>query len=138
MDMYREDVLDHYENPRNQGELTGEDVKTARDSNASCGDMVQFYIRIAKSSDRSPKSAQGSELIIAEVKWKGIGCAITTAAASKLSEYLQGQALQDVSKMSEEELLKKGIGFEVNPGRMKCLMLPVKVVKKVFTLTPKI
>jgi len=130
MDMYREDVMDHYENPRNQGEILGDDVQTARDSNASCGDMVQFYIRVAKSSDRSPKSAQGSELRIIDVKWKGIGCAITTAAASKLSEYLQGRTLKEVQKMSEEELLQKGIGFEVNPGRMKCLMLPVKVVKK--------
>lgn len=120
MDMYREDVLDHYEHPRNQGELTGEGVETARDSNASCGDMVQFYIKVAKGT-------------IIEVKWKGIGCAITTAAASKLSEYLQGQALQDIEKMSENELAKNGIGFEVNPGRMKCLMLPVRVVKKLIS-----
>lgn len=127
MDLYREDVMDHYENPRNQGELAGDGVQTARDSNSSCGDMVQFYIRIGNNQD--PKS---NKQIIKEVKWKGIGCAITTAAASKLSEYLQGQTLQDVRKMSEEELLQKGIGFEVNPGRMKCLMLPVKVVKKFF------
>lgn len=119
MDMYREDIMDHYDNPRNQGEISGDDVQTARDSNASCGDMVQFYIRVASKK-------------IIEVKWKGIGCAITTAAASKLSEYLQGQALKDVQKMSEEELLQKGIGFEVNPGRMKCLMLPIKVVRKIF------
>jgi nitrogen fixation NifU-like protein len=119
MDMYREDVMDHYENPRNQGEIAGDDVQTARDSNASCGDMVQFYVKVT-----------GGKII--DVKWKGIGCAITTAAASKLSEYLQGQALKDVQKMSEEELLQKGIGFEVNPGRMKCLILPVKVVKKLL------
>ncbi|MFH2085440.1 MAG: iron-sulfur cluster assembly scaffold protein [bacterium] len=119
MDMYREDVLDHYEHPRNQGEIMGEGVETARDSNASCGDMVQFYVKYAKGK-------------IVEVKWKGIGCAITTAAASKLSEYLMGKTLKDVGRMSEEELAQKGIGFEVNPGRMKCLMLPVKVAKKLL------
>jgi nitrogen fixation NifU-like protein len=124
MDMYREDVMDHYENPRNQGELAGNDVLSERGSNASCGDMVQFYIKLEGKSDKGK--------VISEVKWKGIGCAITTAAASKLSEYLQGLALKDVQKMSEEELLQNGIGFEVNPGRMKCLMLPVKVVKKVL------
>jgi nitrogen fixation NifU-like protein len=118
MDMYREDVMDHYENPRNQGELSGEGVESARDSNASCGDMVQFFIKVKNDK-------------VVDVKWKGIGCAITTAAASKLSEYLRGQSLKAVQKMSEEELLQKGIGFEVNPGRMKCLMLPVKVVKKI-------
>lgn len=119
MDMYREDVMDHYENPRNQGELLGEDVKAERDSNASCGDMVQFYLKVEKG-------------VIVEAKWKGIGCAITTAAASKLSEYLRGRTLKELQKMNDTELLQKGIGFEVNPGRMKCLMLPVKVVKKIF------
>ena len=120
--MYREDVMDHYEHPRNQGsfgDAQDKDVLTARDSNASCGDMVKFYIRIAKGK-------------IIEVKWEGIGCAITTAAASKLSEYLQGQSLKVVQKMSEEELVRKGVGFEVNPGRSKCLMLPVIVVGKIL------
>ncbi|MFH1244239.1 MAG: iron-sulfur cluster assembly scaffold protein [bacterium] len=119
MDIYREDVMDHYEHPRNQGELTGEGVETARDSNASCGDMVQFFIKVKTGK-------------ISEVKWEGIGCAITTAAASKLSEYLQDKSLKDIQKMSEEELARKGVGFEVNPGRMKCLMLPVKVAKKLL------
>lgn len=139
MDLYREEVMDHYEHPRNQGELQGKDVLSEKVSNASCGDMIQFYIRIVKSSDHSPRTApacagrQGSELIIAEVKWRGVGCAITTAAASKLSEYLQGQALKDIQKMSEEELAAKGVGFEVNAGRTKCLMLPIKAVKKLLS-----
>ena len=92
---------------------------TNRDSNASCGDMVQFYLKI-------------QDGVIVDVKWKGIGCAITTASASKLSEYLQGQALQDLRKMNEEDLVKKGIGFEINPGRIKCLALSVNVVKKLL------
>ncbi len=116
MDMYREDVMDHYEHPRNQGELVGDDVVTERDSNASCGDMVQFFLKVE----------QGK---IVDVKWKGIGCAITTAAASKLSEYLVGKKIEDIRKLGEGELVKKAIGFEINLGRSKCLTLPVKVVK---------
>ena len=119
MDLYREEVMDHYEHPRNQGELQGKDVLSEKVSNASCGDMIQFYIRIAKGK-------------IAEVKWKGVGCAITTAAASKLSEYLRGQSSKALGEMSEEELASKGVGFEVNAGRSKCLMLPIKVVKKLL------
>lgn len=133
MDLYREEVMEHYEHPRNQGELAGEDVLSARDSNASCGDMIQFYLKIGKSkAPNLPAQAGSDNQIIEEVKWKGIGCAITTASASKLSEYLRGQSLQALREMSEEELLKKGIGFEVNPGRIKCLMLPVKVVRKLL------
>lgn len=118
MDIYAEEVMDHYENPRNQGELTGDDVRTARDANASCGDMIQFYMR-----------TRGGKIV--ETKWKGIGCAISTAAASKLSVYLQSLALNDLAKMSEEELTDK-IGFTISPGRMKCLTLPVRVVEKIL------
>lgn len=119
MDLYREEVMDHYEHPRNQGELVGDDVIRDREVNASCGDSVQFFLRIV---DRRIK----------EVKWSGTGCAITTASASKLSEYLQGQSLKEIKDMSEEELVQKGIGFEVNVGRIKCMTLPVKVVKKIL------
>ena len=119
MDIYREDVMDHYEHPRNQGEINPSagsgQVLEGRDSNASCGDMVQFQLRV-------------EDDIVVEVKWKGIGCAITTAAASKLSEYLQGRKLKVLREMSEEQLIKEAIGFEVNPGRVKCLTLPVRVV----------
>lgn len=119
MDLYKEEVMDHYEHPRNQGELTGECVHTDRDSNASCGDMVQYYLKIEDGK-------------IVEAKWKGIGCAITTASASKLSEYLPGKTLKDLQKMNDEELLNEGVGFEVNPGRIKCLTLPIKVIRKIL------
>ena len=121
MDIYAEEVMDHYENPRNQGELTGDDVQSARDSNASCGDMIQMYFRVIDGK-------------ITEVKWKGIGCAISTAASSKLSEYLIGKPFATIQKMSEEELTDK-IGFTINPGRMKCLTLSVRVVGKLITST---
>lgn len=123
MDLYREEVMDHYEHPRNQGELKDPDFE-GRDSNASCGDMVQFQIRVEKG-------------ILVEVKWKGIGCAITTAAASKLSEWLVNKKVDDIQKMSEDELVKNAIGFEVNPGRVKCLTLPVRVIMRLLTHTTK-
>jgi nitrogen fixation protein NifU and related proteins len=121
MDIYREDILDHYEKPRNMGEVD-DPTLAGKDSNASCGDMIQFQLEI-------------KDGMIKEAKWRGIGCAITTASASKLSEWLQGQTLKDLKEMSEEEMVKKGIGFEVNFGRAKCLTLPVRVVKKLVCET---
>lgn len=117
MDLYTEEVMEHAEHPRNQGELMGEGVLTARDSNASCGDMVQFFIKIEQGEIR-------------DVKWRGIGCAITTASASKLSEYLVGQKVEEIKKLGEQELVEKGVGFTVNPGRSKCLTLPIRVLEK--------
>ena len=118
MDIYREDILDHYENPRNMGEIS-DPSSEGRDSNASCGDMIQFQLKI-------------EDGVIKEAKWKGIGCAISTASASKLSEWLVGKKIAELKKMSDEEIMKEGIGFEVNPGRMKCLTLPVRVVRKLL------
>ena len=117
MDIYREEVMDHYEHPRNQGELVGERVVSEETTNASCGDMVRFYLKVENGK-------------ILEAKWKGVGCAITTASASKLSEYLPGKLLRDLQGMSEEELAQEGVGLEVNAGRLKCLMLPVNAVKR--------
>lgn len=118
MDLYREEVMEHYEHPRNMGEITNPDYE-GRDSNASCGDMIQFQMRIEKG-------------LIREVKWKGIGCAITTAAASMLSVYLEGKRVDEIRALSEDEMIKKAVGFEVNPGRMKCLTLPIRVIIKIL------
>lgn len=115
MDIYAEEVMDHYEHPRNQGELKGEDVITGSHNNASCGDTAQFFLRVVNGE-------------IQEVKWKGQGCAVSTAASSKLSEWLKGKNIEDVKNMTEEELMKQ-VGFEVGLGREKCLRLSSHVVK---------
>ncbi len=122
MDLYKEEVMDHYEHPRNQGsfdDTQDKEIIEGRDSNASCGDMVQFQLRV-------------QDGVVVEVKWKGIGCAITTAAASKLSEWVLDKKVIEIKKMDEEQLIKEAIGFEVNPGRIKCLTLPVRVVMKLL------
>jgi len=120
MDIYGEEVLDHAEHPRNQGsfdDAQDKEVVEGRDANASCGDILEFQLKI-----------EGG--IIVKVKWKGEGCAISTAAASKLSEWLKGKTLENIRKLGEKEIVEKAIGFAVNPGREKCLTLSVRVVKK--------
>lgn len=127
MDLYREEVMDHYEHPRNMGsfgDAQDKDVLKGGANNASCGDRVEFYIKLKVTNDKGQ--------IIERVKWRGEGCAIMMASASKLSEYLQGQTLQDIRDMSEEELAKKAIGFEINPGRVKCMYLPVIVIMRLL------
>jgi len=120
MDLYPQVLMDHYENPRNQGNLIGDDIITSKDSNATCGDVVQFYLKVKNG-------------IIIEVKWEGTGCAITTASASKLSEFIKAKKIDDIKNMDENELVKIGINFEVNPGRLKCLTLPVRVIKQILS-----
>ena len=64
-DMYRDYILDHYKNPRNQGELAGA-TNTYSDSNPLCGDELTMTLRI--DDDR-----------VADVRFSGKGCAISQA-----------------------------------------------------------
>ncbi len=145
MNIYQEELMDHYEHPRNQGGMDKPDLE-AKESNASCGDMVQLAVRLQKGSEptkgrdktelRQLSSTKGDEVVglrfgtIEEVRWQGLGCAVSMAAMSKMSEWLKGRGLEEIGRMNEEELLREAIGWEVNPGRRKCLELAVKVVKR--------
>ena len=119
MYLYKEEVMDHYNHPRNQGKLLGDDVLHGKENNANCGDVVEFYLKVK----------QGK---IVEVKWEGAGCAIMTASASKLSEWLKGQIVKEVEQLEEEQLVVEGVGIEVNPGRQKCVLIPVLALKKLL------
>ena len=68
---------------------------------------------------------------IQELKWRGIGCAISTAAASMLSEKVIGMSKEDLEKFGEEGIIGL-LGGEINAGRIKCATLAYKALLKVF------
>ena len=78
---YADEIIDHYKNPRNFGELEGADI-TINESNSSCGDVVQIQIKFG---NWIPGQARNDKVVIEKVAWRGVGCAISTAAASMLS-----------------------------------------------------
>ena len=105
---YREEIIDHYKNPRNLGEMEGADLSLT-EANASCGDVIKIFLKI-----------EGEK--IEKMMWQGVGCAISTAAASMLSEKVVG--------MDRDEIVGLGLGGvtamlggEINAGRMKCATL---------------
>jgi len=114
MDMYSENILDHYENPRNFGHLVNAD-SGAHDSNPLCGDTFDIELKFEKDK-------------VKEVAFSGHGCAISTAAASMLSEKIIGMTLKDVEKLDKKDVLEL-LGIELSHVRIKCAMLPLKVIK---------
>lgn len=114
-DMYQENILDHYKNPRNYGTIDKPDIKF-RDVNPLCGDEYEFQFSI---------DSKGK---IAEVKFHGNGCAISKASASMLTETLKGKNIKDVRNIGRERILKN-LGISISAPRLKCAMLPLKVVK---------
>jgi len=88
--MFSDAVLDHFQNPRNAGELPGADVKVEV-SNPVCGDVLQLAVCIE--SDR-----------IVEARFLCRGCTTSIACASLLTEQLRGRTLAEAHSVTAESL----------------------------------
>ena len=113
-DMYRQQILDHYRNPRNYGELK-DPTFTHIGENTSCGDEIEVFVRLEDDGDT-----------IAAVSFTGEGCAISQAAASLLSAELPGLSLSELYELDRDDVLDL-LGVEVTPMRIKCAVLAEKV-----------
>lgn len=117
MSEYREEIIDHYKHPRNFGSMD-DAHKSVNEANASCGDVIAVSIKMVGEK-------------ISEMKWRGVGCAISTAAASMLSEKIVGMNKEELEMLGEEGIVDM-LGGEVNPGRMKCATLAYRALLKIF------
>ncbi|SEW14770.1 iron-sulfur cluster assembly scaffold protein [Halobacterium jilantaiense] len=115
-DMYRQQILDHYRNPRNSGELP-EPTFSHEGYNPSCGDELEFDVEL-----------RDDEETIERVAFRGEGCAISQASASMLSQELPGMTLDEVEDLDRDDVLDM-LGVEVTPMRIKCAVLAEKVVQ---------
>jgi nitrogen fixation protein NifU and related proteins len=113
-DFYRENILDHYKNPRNSGHLDAPTV-TAEGMNPLCGDELEVELLV-------------EDGVVRDVRMNGRGCAISQAAASMLSETLKGRTLEQVGGIDKQDVLAE-LGIELTPVRLKCALLSVGVVK---------
>jgi nitrogen fixation NifU-like protein len=113
-DMYRENILDHYKRPRNRGALNSPDSQ-AHDLNPLCGDEITMSISV-----RDGK--------IDGIKFDGSACAICLAAASMLTEEVKGKKIEEARKIGKERVLSL-LGIDPGPTRLKCALLPLKVLK---------
>jgi len=112
--LYREAILDHYRNPRNKGTLEPAEF-SYEDVNPLCGDEIRIDVR-----------TDGER--VTAIRFTGRGCAISQAAASILTEMVDGQSLDEVKAISRDDLLEE-LGVPISPARMKCAMLGLKVLK---------
>ena len=113
--LYREYILEHYKHPHNQGSLERADME-AHDLNPLCGDEITFQI------------ALDGEGRVSGVAFSGHGCAISQAAASMLSDELQGLTAEELLKLDRRAVLDL-LGIDISATRMKCALLSLKVIK---------
>jgi nitrogen fixation NifU-like protein len=114
--MYRQQILDHYKNPRNYGEMEDADIEHVGE-NPMCGDTIKVFIELAEDGDT-----------IERVSFVGDGCAISQASASMLSQELHGESLEAVEAMDRDDIVDL-LGVELSPMRVKCAVLAEKVAQ---------
>ncbi|MWV63719.1 SUF system NifU family Fe-S cluster assembly protein [Halorubrum sp. JWXQ-INN 858] len=115
-DMYRQQILDHYKNPRNYGELEDPDF-THVGENPSCGDTIRVDVALD----------DGGETIDT-VRFSGDGCAISMASASMLSERLEGMTIEELHALETDDITEM-LGVEISPMRVKCAVLGRQVTQ---------
>ncbi|MGA7909187.1 MAG: iron-sulfur cluster assembly scaffold protein [Candidatus Sulfotelmatobacter sp.] len=89
--MYSVQVLDHFQNPRNAGELADADA-AAEIENPACGDVLRLTLKVS----------QGR---ITAVRFKAKGCVASVACASVLTELVAGKTIQNARSLRREDLM---------------------------------
>jgi nitrogen fixation NifU-like protein len=89
--MYSAQLLDHFQNPRNPGEVSDADA-IAEIENPACGDVLRLSLRITAGH-------------IAEIRFKAKGCVASMACASALTELVTGQTLDETRSLRRETLI---------------------------------
>lgn len=118
--LYKEHILDHYRNPRNFGILK-EVSFWGNSTNPWCGDEVTLYVKF---DDHGAVEASSFD---------GKGCAISTAAASLLTEHLTGKCTAEVSVMTFDDI-QRLLNIDISEARTECAELPLRALKNGLSL----
>jgi len=115
-DMYRQQILDHYQNPRNYGTLEDPDFSHTGE-NPMCGDTLTLDVDLGDDGES-----------IEHVAFRGEGCAISQASASMLTERLRGSTLEELADLDRDDVVDM-LGVDISPMRIKCAVLGEKVAQ---------
>lgn len=113
--MYAEALISAYEHPEHKGRIEKADAQMFEE-NISCGDKITVYLRL-----------DGGK--VKDAKFDGLGCVISMGSAELLLGELKGKTLEQLEKMSREDLLKI-INIDPGPVRMHCATLALRAAKK--------
>ena len=108
-ELYQERILDHYESPFHRGACPAA-THAHEGENPLCGDLVRVELAI------SPEGR------VAEAYFDGDGCCISQASASMLLERIQGLSVEEVKRITAEDMLSL-LGAKLTPNRQKCCLL---------------
>ena len=110
--MYSEKVMDHFENPRNVGEIPDANgVGTV--GNAKCGDIMRMYLKVENG-------------VIQDVKFKTFGCGAAIATSSMATEMVKGKTLKEALQLTNKAVAEALDGLP--PVKMHCSLLAEEAI----------
>jgi len=115
-DLYAENIIDHFNSPRNQGEIEKYDIKQ-KGFNPFCGDHIEITVKLNQKKE------------IQDIKFTGKGCSISQASASMLTELVRGKSIDQVKSLTKEDILDL-LNIPIGPVRMKCALLALDTVQE--------
>jgi len=113
--LYKEELLDHYRHPRNKKTLTNAGFMAGH-NNPSCGDRIVIEGIV-------------NDNTIVDLGFNGVGCVISQAAASMLTELCIGKTVTEVLKLNKNDVCNL-IGIHLGPTRLKCALLSLEVLQE--------
>lgn len=113
---YSNEVIDHYENPRNVGSLPKEDdnVGTGLVGAPACGDVMKLQIRVNDSG------------VIEEAKFKTFGCGSAIASSSLVTEWVKGKTVDEAMAMKNTQIAEH---LALPPVKIHCSVLAEDAIK---------
>lgn len=112
--IYSEKVLDHFQNPRNVGEISDANG-VGEVGNAKCGDIMKIYLKV-------------EDNIIKDVKFKTFGCGSAIASSSMATEMIKGKTLDEAWELSNKAVAEALDGLP--PVKMHCSVLAEEAIHK--------
>ena len=113
MALYSEKVMDHFQNPRNVGEI--QDASgTGTVGNAKCGDIMRIYLDI------------DDDQIIRDVKFKTFGCGAAVATSSMATELVKGKSVQEAMQVTNKAVMEALDGLP--PVKVHCSLLAEEAI----------
>lgn len=113
--MYTEKVMDHFQNPRNVGEM--EDANAVGEvGNVTCGDIMRMYLKIDEND------------VIQDVKFKTFGCAAAIASSSVMTELIKGKTVDEALKISKNDVSEELGGLP--PVKVHCSILATEALEE--------
>ena len=106
--LYSERVMDHFEHPRNVGEIENADG-IGQVGNAKCGDIMRMYIKVDENE------------VITDVKFKTFGCGAAIATSSRATEMVKGKTLDEALRVTNKMVAESLGGLP--PVKVHCSVL---------------